>query len=304
MSRQPVSGRTVLITGAARGIGAEAARLLAKRGARLALAGLEPEELERVAADCGNGATAHEVDVTDMEALERVAADVREQHGEIYAVVANAGIAAGGMIHQMDPRAFERTVEVDLLGVWRTVRATLPHVMDARGYVLNVASVAAIGHLPGFGAYSTSKAGVEAFSNVLRAEMRHHGVDVGCAYFSWIATDMVAGRDENAAGKLLAQHLKGPLGKTYPLSNAAKAVALGVEKRCRIVVAPWWVRGMLPLRAVVQRAGEAQIGELAIQAEKNLQADIEARGAAAATGPVGAGGRADAAASGALEPSK
>jgi NAD(P)-dependent dehydrogenase (short-subunit alcohol dehydrogenase family) len=301
---QPVSGRTVLITGAARGIGAEAAKLLAKRGARLALAGLEPEEMEKVAAACGNGASVHEVDVTDMDALERVAGDVREQHGEIYAVVANAGIAAGGMIHQMDPRAFERTVEVDLLGVWRTVHTTLPHVMEARGYVLNIASVAAIGHLPGFGAYSTAKAGVEAFSNVLRAEMRHHGVDVGCAYFSWIDTDMVRGRDENVAGKLLAQNLKGPMGKTYPLSHAAKAVALGVEKRCRIVVAPWWVRAFLPLRAVVQRAAEAQIGDLATEAERTLQQDIDARGAAAATGPVGAGGRADAEASGALEPSK
>src|SRR5687768_10313715 len=132
-------GKTVLITGAARGIGAESARRAAAAGANVALVGLEPQELERVAAQCGSNARAFE------GALERF--------GGIDVVMANAGIAPAGMTRSIDPRAFERTVEVNLMGVWRTVRTCLPHVIERRGYVLVVASLAAAVHGPGMAAY-------------------------------------------------------------------------------------------------------------------------------------------------------
>src|SRR5919108_5990057 len=185
-----VQGRTVLITGAARGIGAESARRLASRGANLALVGLEPEGLERVAEQCGAGAAWFEADVTDWDALERAVEGTVERFGGIDAVVANAGIAPTGTVRLTDPAAFERTIEVNLLGAWRTVRACLPHVVERRGYVLVVASLAAVAHSPGMSAYAASKSGVEAFANALRVEVRPLGVDVGVAYFSWIDTDM------------------------------------------------------------------------------------------------------------------
>src|SRR6187431_3157810 len=182
-------GKTVFITGAARGLGAETARRVAARGANVALVGLEPEELARVAAQCGSNAAWFECDVTDTDALARAV----ERFGGIDVVMANAGIAPGGMVRSTDPAAFERTIEVNLLGVWRTVRATLPHVIDRQGYVLVIASLAAAIHGPGMAAYSASKAGAEAFANSLRSEVRHLGVDVGVGYFSFIDTDMVRG---------------------------------------------------------------------------------------------------------------
>src|SRR5918999_2578772 len=121
-----VKGKTVFITGAARGIGAESARRLAARGANVVLAGLEPEELERVAAQCGTGAACFECDVTDWDALERAVQGAVERFGGIDVVIANAGIAPAGMTRSMDRGAFERTLEINLLGVWRTVRACLP----------------------------------------------------------------------------------------------------------------------------------------------------------------------------------
>src|ERR671933_1787779 len=89
---QPVSGKVVLVTGAARGIGAEAARQLARRGARVALVGLEQDELERVAGECGPEAAWFHADVTDRQAIKRAVEGTVERFGGLDAAVANAGI--------------------------------------------------------------------------------------------------------------------------------------------------------------------------------------------------------------------
>ncbi len=141
-----VQGRTALITGAARGIGAETARRLAARGANVALVGLEPDELQRVSEQCGRNAAWFEADVTDWDALRGAVVGAAERFGGIDVVVANAGIGPVGMVRSTDPAAFERTIEVNLLGVWRTVRSCLPQVIERRGYVLVVASLAAAIH--------------------------------------------------------------------------------------------------------------------------------------------------------------
>ena len=150
MSRSSWSlqGKTILITGAARGIGAETARRLAHRGARVSLVGLEPELLERVARDCGDAAW-FEADVTDRQALGAAVDGTLERFGGIDGVMANAGIAGVGTVRGMDPQAWERIVEVNLLGVYRTVHACLPHVIERKGYILPVASMAAAIHAPG-----------------------------------------------------------------------------------------------------------------------------------------------------------
>src|SRR5437868_14626791 len=101
MTTYSLEGKTVLITGAARGIGADAARRTAQRGARVALVGLEPDELQAVAAECGPGALWFEADVTDAAALESAVNSTVDQTGGIDVVVANAGIAAGGPMRYM-----------------------------------------------------------------------------------------------------------------------------------------------------------------------------------------------------------
>ena len=191
-----LDGKIALVTGAARGIGAESARRLARKGARVALVGLEPEELARVAAQCGSNAAWFECDVTDTDALARAVEGAVERFGGIDVVMANAGIAVAALVRSVEPAAWERVIEVNLLGVWRTVRTCLPHVIERKGYILPVASLAAAAHSPVMSAYSASKAGVEAFADCLRQEVHHLGVDVGVAYFSWIATDLVAAGDD------------------------------------------------------------------------------------------------------------
>src|SRR5215208_1626561 len=203
-----IAGKTIFITGAARGIGAETARRAAAKGANVAIVGLEPEELERVAAACGDRGAAFECDVTDREQTRAAVEGTLERFGGIDAVVVNAGIGNGGLIRYMDPDAFQAVLRVNLLGSYETIHATLPHVIERRGYVLQVASVAAVVHTPGMAAYSASKAGGEA---------KHLGVDVGQAYFSWIGTDMVTGGDDKPVVQRMQRELRGPLAKRYPV---------------------------------------------------------------------------------------
>jgi NAD(P)-dependent dehydrogenase (short-subunit alcohol dehydrogenase family) len=291
-----ISGQVVFVTGAARGIGAAAARQLASRGAKLALVGLEPDELAQVAADCGPDAVWFEADVTDSAAIEAAVAGTVERFGGIDVVIANAGIATGGSVRTIDPDAWERVVEVNLLGSWRTVRAALPHVIERRGYVLQIASVAAIAHAPFMSAYCASKAGVEAFADCLRTEVAPLGVDVGVAYFSWIDTDMVRGADERSGIGTMRRRVAGPMSRTYPLSDVATAVATGVERRARHLMVPGWVRALLllrgPLASLLDRGGRREVQGI----ERELLDVIEREGAEAASAPVGAGGAADSAA--------
>jgi NAD(P)-dependent dehydrogenase (short-subunit alcohol dehydrogenase family) len=296
-TRRSLSGQVVLITGAARGIGAAAARQLAARGAKLALVGLEPDELAGVAADCGPDAAWFEADVTDTAALEAAVEGAVERFGGIDVVIANAGIGSGGSVRAIDPAAWERVIEVNLLGSWRTVRAALPHVIARRGYVLQVASMAAIAHAPFMSAYCASKAGVEAFSDSLRTEVAPLGVDVGVAYFSWIDTDMVRGADERAGLDGVRRRLtRGPAGKTYPLDAAADAIVDGIARRTRRVLVPGWLRGLIwlrgPLATPIDRFARRQVREI----ESRMLEEIERSGAAASSAPVGAGGAADSAA--------
>jgi NAD(P)-dependent dehydrogenase (short-subunit alcohol dehydrogenase family) len=287
-----VRGRTALVTGAARGIGAETARRLAARGANVALVGLEPEELERVAAQCGRNAAWFEADVTDWDALRRAVDQSVERFGGIDVVVANAGIGPVGMVRSTDPAAFERTIDVNLLGIWRTVRSCLPHVIERRGYVLVVASLAAAIHTPGMAAYAASKAGAEAFADSLRVEVKRLGVDVGVGYFSFIDTDLARGADAHPSLGHLREASPGPFGKTYPLAAVGRAVVDGIERRRRWIVVPRWVRAALVLRAAVAPLLDRALFDAAAEADAAFEADVAARGVEAASAPVGPGGEA------------
>lgn len=249
MSRS-VAGQVVVVTGAARGIGAELARVLTARGARTALLGLEPDELAAVSASLP-GSAAYEVDVTDQAALDDVARRVLADFGRVDAVVANAGIGDGGPLLLSEPAVFDRVVEVNLLGSVRTVRAFLPAVVASRGYVLQVASLAAMAPAPMMSAYCASKAGVEAFAHALRAEVRHHGVEVGVAYLSWTDTDMVRNADRQPGFGERRARLPWVLGRTYPLRPAVERLADGLAHRRPHVYGQGWVRAVQAVRGAL-----------------------------------------------------
>lgn len=234
-----VSGKVVLITGPARGIGAETARLLAARGARLSLVGLEPERLAALSAELGEGHVWFECDVTDQAALERAVAGTVEAFGGLDVVIANAGISSHGTVAVGPVEALVRTIEVNLTGVVRTVCATLPHVTERKGYYLLVSSAAALAPFPGISTYAAAKSGVEQFGNVLRLEVAHKGVAVGVAHPSWIDTDLVRDAQQDLAGfRELLGKLPGPFGRVTPLRDCAEAFARAVERRQRRIYVP------------------------------------------------------------------
>jgi NAD(P)-dependent dehydrogenase (short-subunit alcohol dehydrogenase family) len=288
-------GKVVLITGAARGIGAESARRLAAKGMKVSLVGLEPDELAKVAAECGPEAIWFEADVTDRDQLQAAVDGTVERLGGIDAVIANAGIAIGGPVRSADSESFERVIEINLFGVYRTVHACLPQIVERKGYVLIVASMAAIFHAPGMAAYSASKAGVEAFGNSLRGELSHHGVGVGVGYFSWIDTEMVRGADRHPALGNMRAKLPAAVRKTYPVSDVGDAVVAGFERRARWIGVPRpLVRLSLPLRGVMTRLTERGSKDGFPEMEAAFERDLAERGAAEASRPVGAGGAAGA----------
>jgi len=251
-----ISSRRILITGAARGIGAATARRLHARGARLVLAGIEPDLLARTASECGD-ALAVVCDVRDREQVEAaVEAAVEHLHG-LDVVVANAGVAAQLPLVDGDPAVFERTIEVNLLGAYYTLRAAGSHIAHPHGYALAISSLAAAVHPPLLGAYCASKAGVEALADSLRIELSPSGARVGVAYFAELDTDMVRQGFGTAAAKRMSE--SGPAGRrrVAPLEAGIDAIERGIARRSRYVVAPRWVAPLLPMRMLAQRVVEA-----------------------------------------------
>jgi NAD(P)-dependent dehydrogenase (short-subunit alcohol dehydrogenase family) len=255
--KRSLEGQRVLITGAARGIGAAVAKRLHERGARIVLAGLEPELLEEVACDCG-GAPWWTTDVTDRVAVELAVDGAADALGGLDVVMANAGIGAQLPIVGGDPEIFERTIAVNVLGVYYTLRAAGPHIAQSRGYALAVSSLAAAVHPPLLGAYCASKAAVEAIGNTMRIEMRGSGARVGVAYFAELDTDMTSrGFSTQAARKLMGPR-GNPLG-VAPLEVGIDAIERGITRRSRRVVAPRWVGPVLPIRMFAQRVVELEV---------------------------------------------
>ncbi|MCZ4607582.1 SDR family oxidoreductase [Streptomyces sp. Lzd4kr] len=288
-SSSPLAERTVVVTGAARGVGAALAHEIARRGARMALVGHEKAALEAVAESLPGPALAIEADITDPGALDAAARTVRTELGCPSAVVANAGIAEGGPFLATDPAAWRRVIDVNLTGSAHTARAFLPDLFDTAGYFLQIASLASIGAVPLMSSYCASKAGAEAFAHALRAEVAHRGVAVGIAYLNWTDTDMIRGADQFAVLRELRAHMPRPARRVRQVETVAACLARGLEHRRTAMYAPAWLRLTQPVRAALP--------PIVLRVSRRQLPRLEALRACEYTGPLGAGGLADHAAS-------
>ena len=244
-----VDSQVVFITGGGQGIGAEVARRLHAKGDKLVLTDLDEAALAARSAELGGDEHVLTVvaDVRDLAAMQAAADRAVEKFGGIDTVVANAGIASYGSVLKVDPEAVKRVLDVNLLGVFHTVRATLPSIIERRGYVLIVSSLAAFTAAPGMAPYDMSKAGNEHLAHALRLEVADLGVAVGSAHMSWIDTAMV--RDSKSDLPTVNEQLAKfpwPLNKTTSVDKCAAAFIDGIEGRKKRVYCPK-LGGCLPL---------------------------------------------------------
>jgi NAD(P)-dependent dehydrogenase (short-subunit alcohol dehydrogenase family) len=251
----------------------------------LALIGLEPEKMQAVAEQCGEGTFVKECDVSDNDRVVDSVNAAAEALGGLDVVVANAGIAAGGPMRNQDLRSWERVIEINLLGVMYTDRAALPHLEKSRGYLLNIASTAAALRGPGMSAYCAAKAGVEALSDCLRIEMGPYGVQIGVAYFLFLDTDMV--NDSEREMPVLQQakaEMPRFLSRTYPLRPAIEEVVAAIAERRRRVSFPRWFLKALAFRQFfASAAAERQSGKRMPQVMHEYDQLVAERGAPAAS---------------------
>jgi NAD(P)-dependent dehydrogenase (short-subunit alcohol dehydrogenase family) len=243
MERYELSGKVALVTGAARGIGLETARKLEQRGASVTLVDLDKAATETAAADVGGRTMAFAADVTNRKAMDRAVAATVKSFGGLDVVVANAGVAPPSTtMRTMDPEAFERVLEVDLLGVWRTVRAALPQITERGGHVVVISSIYAWANGALNSPYAIAKAGVEAMGRALRAELHIHGASATVAHFGFIDTRMVQDAfEDEVVGSSINDLFPRLLLRRVKPSYAAAAVVRGIERRApRVIVPPWW----------------------------------------------------------------
>ncbi|HEY2398277.1 MAG TPA: short-chain dehydrogenase/reductase [Solirubrobacteraceae bacterium] len=254
MARYDLSGKVALVTGAARGIGLATASALVSRGASVAVLDLDADASASAASQLHDSrAIGLAADVSDRSAMQRAVAAVAERFGGLDVVVANAGVASRVATCRATPsESFERVLDVNLMGVYRTVDAALPEIVRRRGHVVVISSIYAFTNGVGAAAYAMSKAAVEQFGRALRLELAPHGASASVAYFGFIDTEMVhrAIDRDPLAGEMLAMFPR-PLRKRLAPSTAGEAIARGIERRAPRIIRPHrWVL-MSSLRGVL-----------------------------------------------------
>ena len=240
MKRYNLQDRVVVITGATGGLGRSLARALRDRGAKLALLDIDLPATQALAAQLGADTVAHAwpANVRDYDALAHAMDQAAKHFGGIDVVIANAGVDQVSPMVGTSPASFERVVDINLTGVWRTLRLALPHVQQRRGYLMAISSMAAFVHSPLQSHYTASKAGVWAMCNSIRLEVRHLGVDVGTVHPTFFNTPMMADVHADPAGVKLWGGNKGGLWKMITVDDVVQGIVAGIEQRKEAVVLP------------------------------------------------------------------
>ena len=243
-------GRRVLITGAARGIGAGLARRLHERGARVGLLGLEPELLEQTATTCGR-APWRRCDIRDRRAVEDSFDYLADRLGGLDVVVANAGVTPPAHIVEGDPDVMRYAIEVNVMGTYHTLRAAGPYIGHRNGYALVVASSTTFSPLRGV--HGATRGGAEELGEALRDEMKSLGTRVGIARLGEIDTDRTL---IDFDGLAVPPPRGSALTRTSSITVAVDALERAIAGRKNRIYAPSRVPGTDSVRMLALRATE------------------------------------------------
>jgi short-subunit dehydrogenase len=256
-----LQGKSVLVTGASSGIGAAVARELALHGANLVLAARRREPLEALAAELAGRVRAIvvEVDVTKDGSVEEAVAAARRDLGGLDIAIANAGFAVTGRLDRLTLEDYRRQLETNVFGVLRTIYAALPALVESRGQLVLMGSVAGHVPTPGVSPYNMSKFAVRALAEALHDEVADAGVAVTLLSPGFVVSDI--GRVDNQGVRHEEDGARVPAWLRMPTAVAARQIVAGIEARKREVVitahgrlgvflyrhAPWLVQAGLRL---------------------------------------------------------
>lgn len=283
-SKSTLTDRVVLITGAASGIGAATALELVAQGGTPVLVDCDAEPLAQMAQRCGPQTLYWVADVTQLQAMQEVVDKTISKLGRIDIVFANAGVAAFGPVAYIDPEAWKRCFEVNVFGVFNTIRAALPAIMQQRGYVLINASSSSFAHPPVMSAYAASKSAVEAMGNSLRIEMAAHGVGVGVVHAGWVRTPLVTEGALHPGFVRLRATMPGPMNSETSPEETARVIVQGMLQRRRRIWVPAWLKILFALRALLHMPfAERELLRAAPEIEKIYLEGLESEGALASS---------------------
>lgn len=246
--------RSVIITGAASGIGAALARRFARGGDRVALLDRDGEPLQRLADQIRAGGTsvvAERCDVSDFEECRTAIGVVRHAHGGIDVLINNAGITHVGLFRETDPGVIHRVMEVNFFGAVHCTKAALPALLERRGQIIVLSSIAGLAPLATRAGYSASKHALHGFFDSLRAEHAKDGLAVTIVCPSFVRTRIGDHALAADGGPAAPDARTGVRGAIEP-ETVAEAIFAATATRHRLLVVPrrarffLWVRRLAP----------------------------------------------------------
>ena len=235
------NNKVVLLTGASSGIGEGLAVALAKKGAIVGLLARRKDLLETLKKKCekaGGTARVYECDVTNEDAVLAAAEDFIHEFDHIDILIANAGIGGNNAeTRALQPLAVKKVIDINLMGAVNSVHAVLPRMLKrGSGHIVAISSLAGFRGLPKSAAYSASKAGMTAFFESVRLDVKHQGVDVTIIQPGFIKTPLTSGREAK-------------MPYLMELDDAIPLFLKAIEKKKRFAAFPWQL-------ATVVRAGK------------------------------------------------
>lgn len=251
--RREVKGRTVLITGAAGGLGAALCRRYAAAGARIAAQDVDASKVETlVAALRASGAESQAIpgDIADPAACADMVAAVTERFGAIDGLINNAGISHRSLLADTDPAVIRRVMEVNFFGAANLTAAALPQLLANRGFVVAISSVAGFAPLIGRTGYAASKHALHGYFDSLRSEVEEAGVSVTLVCPSFIRTGIGAAASDGHGSPTQGRRIT-PGGESSPEDIAARIFDAVAEGRPLLLPdatsrKAWWLSRLAP----------------------------------------------------------
>ena len=217
-----LEGKRALITGATGGIGSSIARLYAKRGARVFLHGRRRDVLEQLAAELGEVASVYSCELGDIEAVDKMSAEIIAEQGGIDILVNNAGFTSDGLSLNMSLDSWQKVLDVNLTGVFRLTQKFLrPMIKQRWGRIIMIGSVVGFLGNKGQSNYVASKAGLVGLVKSLAQELASRSITVNCIAPGFIDTAMTSGLADSVKDKVLETIPIGRYGESSDIASAA-----------------------------------------------------------------------------------